>query len=110
MHEKSNWHWEYYLAWRKLERRLSLHGGVENLLEASIYVESEKLCNILKRIIDATLLLGEYGLALQSSSQRIDDSNNGNVLGLIELLSHRDSILKEHVLKVEETQKNGKRL
>ena len=31
-------------------------------------------------------------------------------LGLIELLSHWDPILKEHVLKVEESQQNGERL
>ena len=40
-HEKSNGHRECYLTWRKLERRLSLQ-DVENLLEASVKVESEK--------------------------------------------------------------------
>ena len=38
------------------------------------------------------------------------ETHNGNLLGLIELLSHWDPILKEHVLKVEELQKNGERL
>ena len=70
-------------------------------------MESEKWYNILKRITDVTLFLGEGGLAFQGSSQRIGDSNNGNFLGLIELLSHWDPILKEHVLKVEESQKKG---
>ena len=41
-HEKSNWHMECYVAWRIFERRLSLHDSIENLLEASIKVESEK--------------------------------------------------------------------
>ena len=64
----------------------------------------------MKQIIDVTLFLGERGLAFQGSSQRIGDSNNGNCLCLMELLSHWDSILREHVLKVEELQKNGERL
>ena len=106
MDEKSNGHWKCYLAWREFERCLSLQ-DVENLLEASIKVESEKLHNILKRIIYVTLFFGERGLAFQGSSQRIGDSNNINVLGVIEFLSHWDLILKEHLLKVEESQKTG---
>ena len=43
---------------------------------------------MLKRLIDVTLFLGERGLAFQGSLQRIDNSNKGNFLGLIELLSH----------------------
>ena len=93
-----------------MERRLSLQKGIGSLLEASIKLEAEKWYNILKRIIDVTLFLGERGLAFQGSSQRIGDSNNGNFLGLIELLSHWDPILKEHVLKVEESHKKGERL
>ena len=42
-HEKNNGRRECYLAWRELKRRLSLQEGVENLLEASIKVESEKM-------------------------------------------------------------------
>ena len=83
--------------------------GVENLLERSIKVELEKCYNILKRIIDVILFLGERSLAFWGASQRIGHSNNGNVLGLIELLSHGDPILKEHVLKVEGSQKKGER-
>ena len=102
-HEKSNGHSKCSLAWRELERRLLLQEGIENLLKASIKAESEKWYNIWKRIIDFTVFLGERGLAFQGSSQCIGDSNNRNFLGLIELLSHWDPILKEHVLKVEES-------
>ena len=47
-HENSNGHRECHLAWCELERRLSLQEVVEDLLEASIKVESEKWYNILK--------------------------------------------------------------
>ena len=103
-------HRECYLAWREFERRLSMQEGIGNYLEASIKVESEKWYNILKRIIDVTLFLGERCLIYKGSSQSIGDSKNGNSLCLIELLSHRDPILREHVLKVEEWQKRGERL
>ena len=66
--------------------------------------------NIFKQIIDVTLSLGERDLAFQGSLQCIGDSNNGNILELILLLSHWDPTLKEHVLMVEESQKKGERL
>ena len=64
----------------------------------------------MKQIIDVALFIGESGLAFHGSLQDIGNTNNGNFLGLIELLSHRDPILKEHVLKVEVSQKKGERL
>ena len=67
----------------ELERRLSLQECIENLLEASIKVKSEKWYNIFKQIIYVTLFLGERGIAFQGSSQRIGNSNNVNLLGLI---------------------------
>ena len=48
----SNGRRECYLAWCESERRLSLQEYVENLLDASIKVESEKCYKILKPIID----------------------------------------------------------
>ena len=63
---------------------------------------------VLKRIIDVILFLGERGLAFCGSSQKIGCVNNGNFLSIIELLSHYDPLLREHVTKVAESQKIGK--
>jgi len=60
-------------------------------------------------IIDVVSFLGERGLAFRGSSQRIGDRRNGNFLGLIELLSHYDEVLREHVTQVAESQKKGER-
>ena len=109
-HEKSKNHKECYIAWRELERRLLPGKGVDSLLEASFQTEAVKWYNVLKRIIDVILFLGERGLAFSGSSHRIGDHNNGNFLGLIELLSRWDPILQEHVQKVKEYQGKGERL
>ena len=66
-----------------------------------------KWCNVLKHIIDVVLFLGECGLAFSRSSHWVGDPNNGNFLGLIELLSRWNPILQEHVQRVREYQKNG---
>lgn len=62
---------------------------------------------MLKRVIDVILFMGERGLAFCGSSQKI---GCGNFLGIIELLSHYDPLLREHVTKVPESKKIGKRL
>ena len=54
--------------------------------------------------------MGERGIVLRVESQKIGDQNNGNFLGLIELLSHWDPILHEHVDKVRESQEKYTRL
>ena len=56
------------------------------------------------------LILGERGLDLRGSLQLIGDSNKGNFLGLIELLSHWYPIPKERALKIEGLQKKDERL
>ncbi|CAL4160085.1 unnamed protein product, partial [Meganyctiphanes norvegica] len=81
-HERGNPHKKCYLAWRELERRLVSGTGVNVILESSIKSEALKWYNILMRIIDVVLFLGERGLAFQGVSNKIGDSNNGNFLGL----------------------------
>ena len=49
-------------------------------------------------------------MTLSGSSHWIRDSNNGNFLGLIELLSRWDPILQEHVQNVKAHQGKGERL
>ncbi|XP_065658749.1 zinc finger MYM-type protein 1-like [Hydra vulgaris] len=65
---------------------------------------------LLERLLNVILFLSERGLALFGSSQHIYDPDNGNFLGIIELLSKYDPILSEHVKKVHESQLNKKRL
>ena len=60
-------------------------------------------------MLHVTLFLAERGLAFRGSSCRLDDPNNGNFLGILELLSCYDSVLKQHLDKVCESQKSGKR-
>ena len=54
--------------------------------------------------------MSERGLAFRGSSQRIGSINNGNFLGIIELLSRYDPVLQEHIKKVMESQTSGHRL
>ena len=109
-HEHSTAHKKYYLAWRETERRLGESSGVDMLNDKFILSEAQKWKKILARIIDVVIFLGERGLPFRGSSQRIGDVHNGNFLGLIELLSHYDPLLQEHVTKIQASQERGERL
>lgn len=109
-HEHTNYHKQCYLDWRQLEARLKEESGIDDQLQRSIQSEKSKWKLILKRILDVVLTLGERGLSFQGESSMIGDTNNGNFLGIIELLSRYDPILQDHVSKVREAQKDGKRL
>ena len=65
--------------------------------------------DLLKRILAVAIFLGERGLAFRGSSNKIDDNNNGNFLGIIQLLAQFDPVLEEHVSKVKQSQKTGQR-
>ena len=56
------------------------------------------------------LFLGERGLALQGSSERIGDVHNGNFLGILELVSHYDPILEDHLNKVKKAQNENRKI
>ena len=99
------------MAWRESERRVKVKAGTLcSLFEKAISSEAEKWREILKRILDVILFLGERGLAFRGTSEKIGDINNGNFLGIIELMSHYNLKLKEHINKVKEAQEKEERL
>ena len=56
-HEEGKSHGECYIALRENVGRLLSMKGVDSLLEARYLSEAVKLCNVLKRIINAVLFL-----------------------------------------------------
>ena len=109
-HEKSNAHKNCYLLWRELQRRLENDTGINIIIEENVSSEAEKWKKLLSRIIDVVIFLGQRGLAFRGSSLRIGDVDNGNFLGVLELLAHYDPIVEEHVTKVKVAQQKGERL
>lgn len=79
--------------------------GFDLILKASIKTEAVKWYSIIKFVIAVVLFLGETALATHGPIHCVGDPNFGYLLWLIELLSRRDPILIEHVIRVEESQK-----
>ena len=69
-------------------------------LNRSIENETAIWKALLHRILQVVLFLGERGLAFRGDSQRTGDPNNGNFLGILELIGQYDKILGDHLSKV----------
>ena len=109
-HENNKDHVQCYVKWRGLEMRIRKDSSIDKLLCEEINGEAKKWEEILSRILDTILFLGERGLALRGQSHFIGERNNGNFLGILELISRYDPILREHLEKVKRSQHLHKRL
>jgi len=81
--------------------------GVDNQLQKKILSEAEKWRAILKRLLDVTWFLASRGLPFQGSSTKIGEVNNGNFLGILELLGRYDEVTRDHLATVEKYQNKG---
>ncbi|XP_004212075.2 zinc finger MYM-type protein 1-like [Hydra vulgaris] len=98
-HQSSSGHKMCYVEWRRLEENLRDNTTINFLLNDNIKTEVERWRQILRRVLDVILFLGERGLAFRGDSHLIGDLKNGNFLGII--FGHYDSILHDHLEKNE---------
>lgn len=109
-HENSVNHKMCYVEWRCLESRIDSKTTVDMLLCDNIKNEADRWRQILRRILDVVIFLGERGLSFRGDSHLVGNPHNGNFLGILELLSNYDPLLKEHMSKVRESQSTHSRM
>lgn len=106
LHENSETHRTCYCKWKNVQQ--SLFGfGLDSQLQKTILSEAEKWKAILKRLLGVTLFLASRGLPFQGSSTKIGEVNNGNFLGILELLGRYDEVTRDHLATVEKYQNKG---
>lgn len=72
-------------------------GHITSHLEAQFEMERGYWMNVLRRVVTVVKFLAQRGLAFRGQDEILGSCNNGNFLGLIELLSQFDPFLASHI-------------
>ena len=97
--KKAKSHFESYSKWLETESRLKKDKGIDRLNQRLIKKEVQRWRDVLERLLSITLFLAEHNLAFRGSSDKLFTPNNGNFLGLVQLLGKFDETMREHLRK-----------
>ncbi|XP_072123388.1 uncharacterized protein [Mobula birostris] len=96
-HEKSNAQRANMDSWRELETRLRTHTAIDSMYQEMQTLEKKYWNDVMKRFIAIVCHLAERNLAFCGHNSTLHEPNNGNFLGLVELLAEFDPVMSKHV-------------
>lgn len=108
-HERSSAHQHCFWKWKNLQKSVLKGMGVDSQQQKIIQSEIEKNKALLERLLNVTLFLASRNLSFRGNTNRLDEPDNGNFLGLVELLAKYDTILHDHLQTVRENMQQGKK-
>ena len=68
-------------------------GTIEKALHESLLEKTNFWKNVLKRLVNVTLMLTKCNLLFRGSSEELSKNNKGNFLSIIQLLAKYDTVL-----------------
>ena len=101
-HETSNEHMQNMRRWIELERILQKNLTIDKALQDQINKDREHWRQVFVRIVSVVSFLCKNNLAFRGSTEKIYEENNGNFLGIIEMIVEFDPIMKEHLRRIQE--------
>lgn len=102
IHENNNAHRKCYIEWKELEKRLVSGKTIDDNFQKMINLEKTKWINIIKVVVDVILYCAKNNLALRGDSGVIGEQNCGIFLNTIELISHYNPILADHIISIKQ--------
>lgn len=96
-HEKSKSHPAAMLSCSELQKRLSVEQTIDKVQQKILNEEKMKLCQVFERFVAVVQFLAERNLAFRGSVEKLGNPNNGNFIGMIELLGRFDPVIHDHL-------------
>uniref|UniRef100_A0A7N0VHQ7 TTF-type domain-containing protein n=1 Tax=Kalanchoe fedtschenkoi TaxID=63787 RepID=A0A7N0VHQ7_KALFE len=99
-HEVGIEHKKNWATWYELRSRLNVNKTIDHMAQKHFKKEKDHWKNVLLRIISIVKFLAKHTLAFRGTKERLHENNNGNFLGLIEMLAEFDPFIQEHVRRI----------
>ncbi|CAH2302510.1 zinc finger MYM-type 1-like [Pelobates cultripes] len=99
-HEASSGHFTAQQMWTETQLRRNSKHAIDQNYQNLMSRERQHWRSVMERLLNIVQFLAERNLAFRSSSERLFTTNNGNFLGLVELLGKYDSVMAEHLRRV----------
>ncbi|XP_028067665.1 uncharacterized protein LOC114270390 [Camellia sinensis] len=87
--------------WIELEKRLQKNETIDKGIQEQINREREHWKKVLLRIIAVVRTLAKNNLAFRGDNEKIYQERNGNFLSLIEMIAQFDSVMQDHLHRIE---------
>uniref|UniRef100_H2ZZ10 DUF4371 domain-containing protein n=1 Tax=Latimeria chalumnae TaxID=7897 RepID=H2ZZ10_LATCH len=98
VHETTSNHYTSYQKWVEVEIRIKRHQGSDKKNQQLINKEAKHWTNVLECLMSIVLFLTEHNIAFRGSSECLfSKNNNGNFIGLVQLLGKFDTVMQKHL-------------
>jgi hypothetical protein len=99
-HETSTEHVMNMATWYDLRLRLQKNQTIDKVAQRELQKERDHWRKVLFRIILIVKFLAEHNLAFRGTNSRLYQDNNGNFLGLVQMLAEFDPVIQQHVQRI----------
>ena len=96
-HEISKRHIESMQKWLEAVKQMSRVDGIDIMMLEHIKKEKLHWRGVLTRILAVVQYLSEHNIAFRGKTEKLYSRDNGNFLGLIQMLVTFDPVMEEHV-------------